>query len=275
MNSKAIKRQLLAAIAMVLVAAIALGSSTYAWFVASGTVTAKGMAVQAQAQGGILIKEYNNNSMTFGTIANIGMEAGAELYPTSTSDLATWYHALSTNADKSKYTEAGSEVYVGDDYTTLVAGVLDDYRLVKRFAIRSATSESISNAALAIKDVTVTGGTAAQNFNKALRVGVKVTNGGDSAADPAFYVYAPVCATDFTLAAGYTDGSGLVEKVKPAAGDNLVLNGNVIPANDSDLIVDVYIWFEGEDPECKTTNVYGITMDTLSVSVTFEQIKAA
>ena len=32
MQSKAIKRQLLAAVAMVLVAAIALGSSTYAWF---------------------------------------------------------------------------------------------------------------------------------------------------------------------------------------------------------------------------------------------------
>ena len=49
MNSKAIKKQLLAAVAMVLVAAVALGSSTYAWFVASGTVTAEGMKVQARA----------------------------------------------------------------------------------------------------------------------------------------------------------------------------------------------------------------------------------
>ena len=46
MNSKAIRKQLLAAVAMVLVAAVALGSSTYAWFVASGTVTATGMMVQ-------------------------------------------------------------------------------------------------------------------------------------------------------------------------------------------------------------------------------------
>ena len=43
MNSKAIKRQLLAAIAMVLVAAIALGSSTYAWFVSNNAVTATGI----------------------------------------------------------------------------------------------------------------------------------------------------------------------------------------------------------------------------------------
>ena len=40
MNVKTLKKQLMAAIAMVLVAAIALGSSTYAWFVSNNTVTA-------------------------------------------------------------------------------------------------------------------------------------------------------------------------------------------------------------------------------------------
>ena len=40
MNSKAIRKQLLAAVAMVLVAAVALGSSTYAWFVSNNSVTA-------------------------------------------------------------------------------------------------------------------------------------------------------------------------------------------------------------------------------------------
>ena len=47
MNSKAIKRQLLAAIAMVLVAAIALGSSTYAWFVSNTEVQATSSSVKS------------------------------------------------------------------------------------------------------------------------------------------------------------------------------------------------------------------------------------
>ena len=51
MNSKAIKRQLLAAIAMVLVAAIALGSSTYAWFASNNKVTAEGMKITATTEG--------------------------------------------------------------------------------------------------------------------------------------------------------------------------------------------------------------------------------
>lgn len=49
MNSKAIKRQLLAAIAMVLVAAVALGSSTYAWFVTNNEVYATTASISAQS----------------------------------------------------------------------------------------------------------------------------------------------------------------------------------------------------------------------------------
>lgn len=47
MNSKAIRKQLLAAVAMVLVAAVALGSSTYAWFVSNSSVRATSSSVTA------------------------------------------------------------------------------------------------------------------------------------------------------------------------------------------------------------------------------------
>ena len=45
---KALKKQLAAAIAMVCVAAVALGSSTYAWFVNNTQVTATDVTVTAQ-----------------------------------------------------------------------------------------------------------------------------------------------------------------------------------------------------------------------------------
>ena len=50
MTVKALKKQLMAAIAMVVVSAIALSSSTYAWFASSSQVTAKGMQVTAKAE---------------------------------------------------------------------------------------------------------------------------------------------------------------------------------------------------------------------------------
>ena len=45
----ALKKQLAAAIAMVLVAAVALGSSTYAWFVSNNQVTATTTQIAAQS----------------------------------------------------------------------------------------------------------------------------------------------------------------------------------------------------------------------------------
>ena len=44
-----LKKQLVAAVAMVLVAAIALGSSTYAWFVSNNTVKATTASISAQS----------------------------------------------------------------------------------------------------------------------------------------------------------------------------------------------------------------------------------
>lgn len=55
MSTKALKTQLLAAIAMVLVASIALGSSTYAWFASNTKVTADGMSVQATTAQSLVI----------------------------------------------------------------------------------------------------------------------------------------------------------------------------------------------------------------------------
>ena len=56
MTVKALKRQLMAAIAMIMVSLVALSSSTYAWFTMNKTVTATGLTVKARTEGGILIK---------------------------------------------------------------------------------------------------------------------------------------------------------------------------------------------------------------------------
>ena len=46
---KSLQKQLIAAVAMVLVAMIALGSSTYAWFVSNNQVTATTSSISAQS----------------------------------------------------------------------------------------------------------------------------------------------------------------------------------------------------------------------------------
>ncbi len=56
MNMKSLKTQFIGAIAMVLVAAIAMGSSTYAWFTLNNRVTASNMEVRAKTAGSLIIR---------------------------------------------------------------------------------------------------------------------------------------------------------------------------------------------------------------------------
>ena len=83
MNSKAIKRQLLAAIAMVLVAALALGSSTYAWFINNTRVTATNVNVTASTAYSLLISKDTDATKTWGTTTELDT-AAVNLIPAST-----------------------------------------------------------------------------------------------------------------------------------------------------------------------------------------------
>ena len=56
-NVKALKKQLAAAIAMVCVAAVALGSSTYAWFINNTKVTAESAELTAKTSYALLISK--------------------------------------------------------------------------------------------------------------------------------------------------------------------------------------------------------------------------
>lgn len=89
MSTKALKQQLIAAIAMVLVAAVALGSSTYAWFVTNTKVTAGQATVTATAANTLLISAANANewatsydftdaNTTFAPVSTIGTNDGTE-----------------------------------------------------------------------------------------------------------------------------------------------------------------------------------------------------
>ena len=63
MNVKALRKQLMAAIAMVVVAAVALSSATFAWFVSNNTVTATTSTISAQSNAAFMyIRDEANNS---------------------------------------------------------------------------------------------------------------------------------------------------------------------------------------------------------------------
>lgn len=271
MNSKAIKKQLLAAVAMVLVAAVALGSSTYAWFVASGTVTAQGMKVQARAEGGLAIRWAGETSELWATSASAKMETAQKLLPASTADLAKWTYAKALDASKSdadtkSYADVTKAVYGGESG----AFKTNDYVVMQPFEVRS-TSESKLAKGLYVSGVTVDR-TQNKDLDPALRVGVRmVSASGDVTAK---YIYAPIDGhSDSYSWKDASNGNNATDVALEPIGDGtngksqLASSTTPIPFDKGQAVkVQVFIWYEGEDATLFSNNY---AANDLNVTVAF------
>lgn len=275
MNSKAIKRQLLAAIAMVLVAAIALGSSTYAWFVASGTVKAEGMKVQAKSEGGLAIRWAGEGSELWGTTASAKMDTATALLPASTATLAKWTYAkaLKANAsaaDVTTYTDITNEVFKGAD------GAFDnnEYVVMQPFQIRSTAGDKLAKG-LYVSGVDVTRGANAGNkdLDKSIRVGVRMESENGFVGN---FIYAPVEGASSSYNWVEVKGDNTRESTpvtlstKGTSADDksqLLAKDKTVPAVEGEAVkVQVFIWYEGEDAKLYSDNYVANDLD---VTVSF------
>ena len=272
--------KLIPAVAMLLVAAILLSTATFAWFSMNTQVTATGMQVKAVAEGGIVISNSAKTGWTSEATAQI---TAANLFPTSNAKtpgtLTTWYHNKSDDANDAKAGQAA------DTYETLAIALSDStnnegvgyvdknndsaftagtdsaYFLMDKFFIKSS-GDALTSTTLYINKVEVTSSASLLAIDNSLRVCVVV----DSTA----YLFAPV-----SVGAGPT----LTYKVKGSATDTVALAGTTkntatgvttIANTDADAVpVQIYVYYEGEDASCKSTNISGITVDTITVSVQF------
>lgn len=287
MTVKALRRQLMAAIAMVVVSIVALSSSTYAWFAANSKVTATGMQVQAATEGGIEIAYTTSRQLTgtYATSATAGAAAASSLAPTSTLDTTAWYHAsaalatASTARPESYETLSITESPITGQAFGKLGGVTSDdvttnYYMVQTFNIRSTSATSPAKG-LSVDSVTVAGNSA--DMSQALRVAV-VLEGGNT------LIYDPV-ANDLTSYAVYKsftgDGSIGDPYTATKAGDVTCTDATVktLLASTSTIVippkgdsanggvdVKVYIWFEGEDAQLYSDH---FATEGLTITVNF------
>ena len=252
----------------------------YAWFVASGTVEAKGMNVQAESEAGLVIR-YGTGTWGTSATATTTKDAAAKLRPASTTDSKTWYHASADAASASAAKQ--------DTRETIAEANYGDYFLVEEFEIRSS-SESALVTGLYAKSVTVT------NFDKkpmntALRVGIAYRTAKNSTitedTTDKFVIFAPVevgtgdgniPSYTYKVYTGKNDETGTsVTALKADAGTatnaKLVDQAVSLPADkDSGIKVQVYVWYEGEDHNLYSDNYHS---DDLDVTVKFENISTA
>lgn len=297
-----LNKKIAGASAMLMLSATMLGTSTFAWFTMNKEVSVTNMQVRALAEDGLLVNEVAEPGDTWDEEATAAQTATTKLsmlHPASTTDGATWYHAAST-----KYNDAAaasgttkSAYLVNDAYETLgtLAAITDmsnataSAGTMAAFSTMGATANSAAgyyvhytyylktsaqsaialdpdgNYYVSIKSVTATptaaagSGAGSADLDKSLRVGIRMKNGGS------FYIYNPLNGTSsYTVAA--TTSVSTISGSTPTKTDLASL-----PAVTSDgTPVEVYLWYEGEDVNCKSSNATAATLDNIQVDIKFE-----
>lgn len=293
-------RKLIPALCLLLISAMLMGTSTYAWFSMNTQVTATGMQVKAVAEDGLLIK----NELDDDAVANWKVSTNASygtlvsLAPTSTANLADWYHNKSDDQNDAKAGQLAAtyETLSADTNWKRDAGpgksgvyyissngdsVKDDtekaYVLLNKFFIKSsgdaiALGSGKTYADLYVNKVIVgTTTSSSTDLDASLRVGVKVGS--------TLYIYAPVTGATTTYKAGGSDsGTSAVVTTVPASGvvnNTLLVNGGAsiatipaVTATTGWIEADVFVYFEGEDARLKSANL-AATLDTMTVEIMF------
>ena len=231
-------RKLIPALCMLLVSALFVGTSTYAWFSMNKTVTATDMKVTAKSDNIYLqIKQAAAEDADYAK-ADAAVSAAKDLYPvdykTINGATVTWGRKESTDTKLVNYT---AKEYLDDVADT------DKYVWSDSFKIRVADQQAEAKD-LILSGVTVTG---TSEMSEALRVLVVTKDGA--------MLWGNTGAKDNKV-----DAAG----VKVVNGTNLaasVTNGNPID-------VTVYVYFDGNDDSCYTDGVVE-ELKQLDVSLTF------
>ena len=289
MKNNSARKKLIPAAAMLAVSMAMLATSTYAWFTMNTEVSVTGMKMKATASDGLLISDsYDNPS--WASSKDISMTAGVALSPTNTADGTEWVAAKSSDYDDADAEQTADDAYTtvsnstsGFTYTapdnngaTWITGEgvgskdSTNYVLLKNFWIKSSGDEAWDKD-LTVESVTAEIGTenltgeanAAKkakqdNLYKSFRVLVVV---GDES-----YIYAPIDDYDTSIKFKGT-GNNLT---LVASDDQSVFDVDTIPNTDAGAInVKMYMYFEGEDENCKSSNIDGIDLNDIEVSATF------
>ena len=252
---KALKKQLIAAIAMVLVAAVALGSSTYAWFVSNNKVTATTASISAQSNAPFLkIAITGEELKETAAIQVAGTDDMVNLYPSQ------WNHVVDTDTYQfeSAYASKSSEATILAGSRFAVGGVdaekRPDYALKQSFDIGTTDEKAGSFKDLKVASVTVNAGENSDNLKNAICVLVKC---GDN-----WGVYKET--VDGTALTAYGDETTITNKL---IGANNTAIAEKIDAKDK-VTVDVYVFYDGSAEKVYTDNLASLKNCGVTVAFT-------
>lgn len=248
MDTKALKKQMGAAIAMVLVAAVALGSATFAWFVSNNTVTAETSKISAQSNAPFLKIDKTAITEKSTTSSSYAEDADVKLYPAQVvknTDNKPLFKSAYASAATATTELTNSRYDVGD----AAAAVTGEFAIKKSFKIGTADAKAGSFKNLKVSSVKLTS-TGTEGLENALSILV-------------------VCGDNWAVYKKSDDGLVLTaynDKVSAVGNNTNGVLADTIAANTS-VDVDVYVFYDGSETNVFTDNLAKLT--AIGATVTF------
>ena len=269
---------------MVLVAAVALGSSTYAWFVSNNSVTATTTSISAQSNSAYLVIDTKttstsstNTSSASESITTTGNDN--KLYP------AQWKNTFDSTGKKSGDNGVGSLIYQFESAyasdkaktaektgTRFLVGapataVTKDYAVENTFYVGTGTYDG-EFSKLKVSNMTVTD-TADNHLGKAMRVLIEAyTPSKDAHSGAISYGSTPAS----WVVVKYNDGNAAaIESQSIDYVSDSTLQGVVYQSqfgkSEGDVMLKMYIYYDGSDDAVYTTNLDQLTVCGTTVTL--------
>lgn len=232
MKTTSRKRLLVSSVAMLLVAMLALGTATYAWFTSSTTTTAKGLNVKTVKASELVISKSDRD---WKQTINYG-QSNATLRPASSADGSTWFRADA--ATKGSYAKKGDFISVASEKSS--------YVFEEELNIANKGAAAVTGVEISISNFT-------NNYG---RIALVEVNSDGSAISGKTFAGSVIDTEgeDYDAASSAKNTT----KISPSTTTTIDVGELAGKADGSDLggakYYKLFVWFEGQDTDCFDTN---------------------
>ena len=246
MKTTSRKRLLISSVAMLLVAMLALGTATFAWFTSSTTVTAKGLNAKTVKSSKLVISDHTKN---WGQEIDYGQN-DVTFRPASSADGVNWFRA-----DAAKFDNYAKPADV--DFEPINTS-LGSYVFTEEFNVANAGEADVD-------DVTITVSGLKNNYARIALV--EVTSDGQAVSGKTF---ANSIIDNAGVAYFAVKTAKTTESITPTTNTKISvgpLKGKVGKADIGGAkYYKLYVWFEGQDEQCTDGNA-GQSIGDIQISV--------
>lgn len=274
MKTTSRKRLLISSVAMLLVAMLALGTATFAWFTTDTTTQATGISVQTSKKS-LLLVSSRTSEWTDNLNYNFGTDTAKKLLqPASSYDGENWYKAqadsgmsgAATNGEK--ITGVGTTAAEGNVFCNMLnvkntgAEPAENVTITAQISEKAVTSgKNYLRVALVPSDCTADTGRGTATVESAQEFRDNIYSAGADAAKPVEYVGDSVADTQGAITAAASDVTTKGNSISVKAG---TLN------KDQAKYYMLIVWFEGQDVDCQDTFA-GNDMPNITFTITADK----